>query len=66
MIGLSLAKVLVYGPLGSLFWLAEEGWYASLRILKAKVTTGVGLISRDPFSLDGVSRVPKSPSRACL
>ena len=26
--------------------------------------TGVGLISQDPFSLDGVSRVPKSPSRA--
>ena len=24
--------------------------------------TGVGLISQDPFSLDGVSRVPKSPS----
>jgi len=24
----------------------------------------VGLISQDPFSLDGVSRVPKSPSRA--
>ena len=27
---------------------------------------GVGLISQDPFSLDGVSRVPKSPSRAYL
>jgi len=26
--------------------------------------SGVGLISQDPFSLDGVSRVPKSPSRA--
>ena len=26
--------------------------------------TSVGLISQDPFSLDGVSHVPKSPSRA--
>jgi len=30
----------------------------------ARATHGVGLISQDPFSLDGVSRVPKSPSRA--
>jgi len=28
------------------------------------ISTGVGLISQDPFSLDCVSRVPKSPSRA--
>jgi len=28
--------------------------------------TGVGLISQDLFSLDGVSRVPKSPSCAYL
>ena len=32
-------------------------------ILSGDNTTGVGL-PQDPFSLDGVSRVPKSPSRA--
>jgi len=29
-----------------------------------RYSTSVGLISQDPFSLDGVSRMPKSPSCA--
>ena len=33
-------------------------------LIDAKTVTGVGLISQDPFGLDGVSRVPKSLSCA--
>jgi len=44
----------------------RKGVYATpaVRCYRSSLTPGVGLVSQDPFSLDGVSRMLKSPSRA--
>jgi len=54
----------VYTEIRELVPTGYESLLWKIRLWSFNSHTGVGLISQDPFSLDGVSRVPKSPSRA--